>query len=115
MASATKAGRCRVHDVRFLFCLGLQCEIVLDTKLVLHYISVMKNITITLDEDVARWAKVHAAKQEKSLSRLVGEILKEKMTEEETYQTAMQHYLSQTPLQLKERGSVYPKREELHD
>lgn len=75
----------------------------------------MKNITITLDEDVARWAKVHAAKQEKSLSRLVGEMLKKKMTEEETYQTAMEHYLSQPSVQLKERGSVYPKREDLHD
>lgn len=84
-------------------------------KFVLHYIRVMKNITITLDEDVARWAKIHAAKQEKSLSRLVGEMLKQKMLEEEHYQVAMQHYLSQPPLQLKEPGSVYPKREDLHE
>jgi hypothetical protein len=94
---------------------GTRREIVLDTKLVLHDISVMKNVTITLDEEVARWAKIHAAKQEKSLSRLVGEMLKKKMAEEETYQSAMQHYLSQPPLQLKEKGSVYPGRENLHD
>jgi hypothetical protein len=75
----------------------------------------MKNITITLDEDVARWAKVHAARQEKSLSRLVGEMLKRKMLEEEHYQAAMQHYLSQPPLQIKASGSVYPKRENLHE
>lgn len=75
----------------------------------------MKNVTITLDEDVARWAKIHAAKQEKSLSRLVGEMLKSKMLEEENYQVAMQHYLSQRPLQIKETGSVYPKRENLHE
>ena len=81
----------------------------------LNYISVMKNITITLDEDVARWAKIHAAKQEKSLSRLVGEMLKKKMIEEEHYLAAMQHYLSQPPLQIKASGSVYPKREDLHE
>jgi len=94
--------------------LGLHREVALDTKTVLHYNSVMKNITITLDEDVARWAKVHAAKQEKSLSRLVSEILKKKMTEEQTYQTAMEQYLSRPPVDLKERGSVYPKREDLY-
>ncbi len=81
----------------------------------LHYIIVMKNITITLEEDVARWAKVHAAKLEKSLSRLVGEMLKRKMFEEELYQAAMQHYLSQPPFHIKESGSVYPKRENLHE
>jgi hypothetical protein len=75
----------------------------------------MKNITITLDEDVARWAKIHAAKQEKSLSRLVGEMLKRKMAEEEHYKVAMQHYLSQAPFQIKASGSVYPKRENLHE
>ena len=50
-------------------------QIIIDTKIVLHYINVMKNITITLDEDVARWAKIHAAKQEKSLRRVNGRIL----------------------------------------
>ena len=45
----------------------------LDTKFVLHYIFVMKNVTITLDEEVARWARVMAAEQNTSVSRLVGE------------------------------------------
>jgi hypothetical protein len=68
-----------------------------------------------LDEDVARWAKVHAAKLEKSLSRLVGEMLKRKMLEEEHYQAAMHQYLSHPPFQIKDSGSVYPKRENLHE
>jgi predicted HicB family RNase H-like nuclease len=42
----------------------------------------MKNVTITLDEEVARWARIKAATQETSVSRLVGEILKEKMEQE---------------------------------
>ncbi len=87
----------------------------IDTIIVLHYILVMKNITITLEEDVARWAKIHAAKLGKSLSRLVGEMLKGKMLEENQYRSAMQRYLSQSPCRLKESGAPYPKREELHE
>ena len=75
----------------------------------------MRNITITLDEDVARWARVRAAKQEKSLSRLVGEMLKEKMLDEEKYSAAMQRYLTQPPFPMKETGLDYPKRQDLHE
>jgi hypothetical protein len=38
----------------------------------------MKNVTITLDEEVARWARIRAAELETSVSRLVGQMLKEK-------------------------------------
>jgi hypothetical protein len=37
----------------------------------------MKNVTITLDEKVARWARIRAAEEETSLSRLVGEMLRD--------------------------------------
>ena len=49
------------------------------------------------------------------LSRLVGELLKEKMQEEEDYRLAMAQYLAQEPQVLKEAGVRYPKREELHE
>ena len=75
----------------------------------------MKNVTITLDEEVARWARIRAAKQETSVSRLVGEMLRQKMLEEEDYQAAMQKYLSQKPRGLKGPGMKYPKRENLHE
>ena len=35
----------------------------------------MKNVTISMDEDTARWARIEAAKAEKSLSRWIGEKL----------------------------------------
>lgn len=38
----------------------------------------MKNVTITLDEKVAQWARVEAAKAGKSLSRWLGDWLAEK-------------------------------------
>jgi plasmid stability protein len=75
----------------------------------------MKNITITLEEEVARWARVRAAERETSVSRLVGEMLREKMMDEQAYETAMQTYLSQSPKKLKEPNQVYPSRGELHE
>jgi len=75
----------------------------------------MKNVTITLDEEVARWARVQAAERNTSVSRLVGEMLREKMQEEETYHAARQQYLSQEPQRLKTPGEPYPRREDLYD
>jgi hypothetical protein len=75
----------------------------------------MKKITITLEEEVALWAKTRAAARDTSLSRLVGELLREKMAEEKIYRAARQQYLSQPPGKLKSRGAKYPKRQELHE
>ena len=75
----------------------------------------MKKITIILDEEVARWARIRAAERHTSVSRLVGELLKEKMREEEDYRLAMERFLAQEPRVLKKAGTSYPKREELHD
>ncbi len=86
----------------------------LDTSFVLHYSNVMKNVTITLDENVARWARVRAAELNTSVSRLVGEMLREKMLDEEKYSQACREYLSQKPLLLRKPGAKYPKREELY-
>ncbi len=75
----------------------------------------MKNVTITLDEKVASWARIRAAEQETSVSRLVGEMLKEKMLAEESYNAAMQYYLSKAPSLIKEPGTKYPAREKHHE
>jgi hypothetical protein len=74
----------------------------------------MKNVTITLEEDVARWARIRAAEEETSVSRLVGQMLREKMIEEKTYQAAMEKYLSQVPRVMKRPGEKYPRRKELY-
>lgn len=75
----------------------------------------MKNVTITLDEEVARWARIRAAEQNTSVSRLVGEMLKEKMRAEEAYLLAMKQYFAQKPKALREPETPYPSREELHE
>jgi plasmid stability protein len=88
---------------------------VLDKIFVLHYYCDMKNVTITLDEEVARWARIKAAEDDKSLSRLVRELLSEKMRTESEYRTAMENYLARSPRLLKKKADKYPSREEIHD
>ena len=40
----------------------------------------LRNITVTLEEDVAQWARIEAARQDTSVSRLLGALLKEHMS-----------------------------------
>jgi hypothetical protein len=84
---------------------------------VLHYNRVMKrklrNVTVTLEEQVARWARLEAARKEMSVSRLLGKILKERMLEKDGYQGAMRRALRRKPF-LNTDGH-YPSREEAHD
>jgi len=39
----------------------------------------LRNVTVTLEEDVAQWARIEAARQDTSVSRLLGALLKERM------------------------------------
>jgi hypothetical protein len=50
-----------------------------------------------------------------SVSRLVGELLREHMRAQATYEDAMWRYLARAPVLLKDAGHRYPTREELHD
>ena len=75
----------------------------------------MKNMTITLDEDVARWARVRAAELDTSVSRMLGELLREQMVREISYDTEMQRYLQRVPQPLSAPSERYPTRDELHD
>jgi hypothetical protein len=75
----------------------------------------MRNVTITLDEEVARWIRVEAAKRETSVSRMVGEMLQEKMRSEDAYETARRQFFAVEPRPLRQEASPLPSREELHD
>jgi hypothetical protein len=74
----------------------------------------MKNVTIVLAEDVARWARVWAAHHDTSVSQMLGHLLKERMEDDQGYDAAMQAFLSRRPRRMKTRGR-YPQREALHD
>jgi hypothetical protein len=73
----------------------------------------LKNVTITLDEDVARWARIWAARQETSAARVLGGLLREKMLQEEGYESAMRQYLAVHPQELK-TTERYPTGTDIH-
>lgn len=75
----------------------------------------MKNVTITLEEDVARWARVWAAEHDTSVSRLLGQTLKEKMLNEGAYSRSQNAYFSNLPKPLKKSSKPYPRRDELYE
>ena len=74
----------------------------------------LKNVTITLDEDVARWARIRAAERETSVSRLVGEMLREKMLAEQSYGVAMREYVARPARKLRKTAAPYPRRADLY-
>jgi hypothetical protein len=75
----------------------------------------MKNVTITLDAETAKWVRAQAAEKNMSVSRWVGEILQENMGHRREYQRAMRRWLSSSPVQMKEPGDTLPTRDEIHD
>ncbi|MCB9733725.1 MAG: CopG family transcriptional regulator [Deltaproteobacteria bacterium] len=62
----------------------------------------MINVTLKIDDDVANWARVFAAKRNVSLSRLLSEMLRDRMAREDEYQLAMKSYLARAPSELGE-------------
>lgn len=75
----------------------------------------LRNVTVTLDEDTARWARLEAARRDTSVSRLLGEILQERMAGEDEYAAAQARYLAQAPAVHRYPGRRLPTRDELHD
>jgi hypothetical protein len=74
----------------------------------------MRNMTITLDEDVARWARIRAAELDTSVARLLGDFLRQMMEDDAAYDRARQQYLATPPTALTRRGAKYPARDTLH-
>ena len=75
----------------------------------------MKNVTVSLDDDVARWVRVYAAERNTSVSRLVGELLAERMRADRGYTLAMRRFLNGKPQPLQAEQTAYPTRDSLHD
>lgn len=74
----------------------------------------MKNVTITMDDAVADWARVEAAKRNTSVSRLVGEMLAEKMRHDDAYDVAMRDAMKFEPIKFEapflKRDEIYAER-----
>lgn len=75
----------------------------------------LRNVTVTLDEETARWARLEAARRDMSVSRLLGEILRREMEGRDAYEAAMSRYLEGSGSALRNRSVPLPTRDELHD
>ena len=81
----------------------------------------MRNVTVSMDDAVADWSRVWAAKHQTSVSRMLGELLAEKMAEEESYMAAMEEYLAVQPVALTAQAPTpsnsrpYPSRDASHE
>ncbi|SEK61161.1 hypothetical protein SAMN05216359_102390 [Roseateles sp. YR242] len=71
----------------------------------------MKNVTVTMEDSVAEWARLEAARRNTSVSRLVGELLAEKMRSDDAYERALQDWLHRERTWASD-GGRYPGREQ---
>jgi len=72
-------------------------------------------ISVDLDEDTAKRARVQAAERNMSLSRYIGEVLRKELGAMDEYEAAYRAWRKRKPFPLKGSPEPYPKREELYD
>ena len=70
----------------------------------------MKNVTITLPEEIALWLRAQAAENGRSVSRWLADLLERTRRQDDEYQAAMECALAIQPEQLNEDGAPYPSR-----
>ena len=75
----------------------------------------MRNVTITLDNETAAQAKVHAAERGMSLSRYIGEVLRRDLRNGDIYDAAYRAWRAGKAFPLAGEPSNQPKREALYD
>ena len=79
----------------------------------------MRNVTVTLNEKVADWSRVWAAQHNTSVSRMLGELLAEKMARDDRYAAAMEEFLALPPAMLNVDATTakhpYTARDTLHE
>ena len=59
---------------------------------------VLKNMTITVSEEAARWARMKAAEENSSVSRLVGRMLEDQMRRTDEYGKAHERWKKVKPI-----------------
>ena len=74
----------------------------------------MRNVTITLDESVALWARVWVAQHDTSMSQMIARMLQDRMSAEKSPRKALREFLDLPVRPLNTTGR-YPGRTELYD
>ncbi len=72
------------------------------------------NVTITLDDQTALWARMEAASRDTSVSRFVGELLRQQMLDSAEYDRARRSYGRRSASVLSAGDHAYPDRTDVH-
>ena len=74
----------------------------------------MRNVTIALPDDLARWVRIRAAEYDRSVSKWLAAVLEDMRQREDAYDAAMERFFARAPRKLTwvDRN---PTRDELHD
>lgn len=75
----------------------------------------MRNMTITLTEELALWLRERAAEQDRSVSSWLAQLIEGIKLQEDDYQSAMERALAIKPRPAEWIEGHRPAREELHD
>jgi hypothetical protein len=71
----------------------------------------MKNVTITVEDGTLEWVRIEAARRNTSVSRLVGEMLTDKMQHDDAYARAQREWLADTS-SFSSNGTPFPTRDQ---
>jgi hypothetical protein len=74
---------------------------------------VLRNITITVSEEAARWARIKAAEEDTSVSKLVGRMIEDQMRRTGEYRAAFESWKKLKPIK-GVRAANRMTREEAH-
>jgi hypothetical protein len=75
----------------------------------------MKNLTITLPDDVARRLRIEAAKAGKSMSRYVADLVGRQPASTAVQREALDRFLAGPPMDLTDAAGRAPRRADLYD
>ena len=75
----------------------------------------LRNITVTLDEDSARWARVEAARRDESLSSMIRDLIRKEMVRDSEYRAARARWFAGEARVHRRPGQALPSRSELHE
>ncbi len=75
----------------------------------------VKNITITMPDDLARKVRILAAEADTSMSQYLCRLVEEKAAAGDAYQAAMERFLSRKRGGIRTAGGPLPSRESLYD
>lgn len=73
----------------------------------------LRNVTLTIEEELARWARIEAARQEMSVSRFLVAVLKKERVAKDNYATAKKRALGRKAFLKTDRK--YLSGEEAHE